>query len=184
MNKERNFKRLIYVLSVVVPVVVALMFEVNLEGYNTDFLPSIYASINGLTAVLLVFALLAIKQKNITLHKRIIKVCLSLSVIFLVLYIARHTTSSEVPFGDLNGDGIRSEAEKLKVGASLYMYLFFLITHIILSIIVIPFVLFAYMRGILNQVEKHKKIVRLAFPLWLYVAITGVIVYFMISPYY
>lgn len=184
MNKERNFKRLIYVLSVVVPVVVALLFEVEIEGYNTDALPSIYASINALTAILLVVALLTIKKKNIKLHERIIKFCIGLSVVFLVLYIARHTTSSEVPYGDLNGDGIRSAAEKLKIGGSLYTYLFFLITHIILSIIVIPFVLFAYMRGILNQVEKHKKIVRFAFPLWLYVAVSGVIVYFMISPYY
>ena len=184
MNKERNFKRLIYVLSVVIPVVVALMFEIKIEGYDTDFLPSIYASINGLTAILLVLALLAVKNRNIKLHERIIKFCIGLSVVFLVLYIARHITSSEVPFGDADGDGIRSAAERLKIGSTLYMYLFFLITHIILSIIVIPFVLFAYMRGILNQVEKHKKIVRLAFPLWLYVAISGVVVYFMISPYY
>ena len=184
MNNERNFKRLILVLSIVIPVVVALLFEVKIEGYNTDFLPSIYSAINAFTAILLIFALLAIKKKNIQLHERIIKFCIGLSVVFLVLYIARHTTSSEMKFGDLDKDGILSAAESAKVGAIKYFYYFILISHIILSIVVIPLVLFAYMRGILEQVEKHKKIVRIAFPLWLYVAISGVVVYFMISPYY
>lgn len=184
MNKERNFKRLIYVLSVVIPIVVALLFEIDLDGYNTDALPPIYASTNALTAILLVVALLAVKKKNIKLHERIIKVCIGLSVIFLALYVTRHITAAEVPFGDLDGDLVRSPEEAEKIGSTLYMYFFFLITHITLSIVVIPFVLFAYMRGILNQVEKHKKIVRIAFPLWLYVAASGVIVYFMISPYY
>lgn len=184
MAKEQNFKRLIYVLSVVIPVVVALLFEIKIDGFDTAILPPIYSSINAVTAVALVFALLAVKKGNIKLHERIIKFCLGLSVIFLALYVARHITSTEVKFGDINLDGELSAEELLKVGSIRYFYYFVLATHIVLSVVVIPFVLFAYMRGILNQVEKHKKIVRIAFPLWLYVAVTGVIVYFMISPYY
>jgi len=179
MNKERNFKRLIYVLSVVIPIVVALLFEIKLNGYNTDILPPIYASINALTAILLVLALLAVKRKNIRLHDRIIKVCIGLSVIFLALYVTRHITTEVVEFGT----GL-SEEELESIKYISYFYYFVLVTHIVLSVVVIPFVLFAYMRGILNQIEKHKKIVRIAFPLWLYVAVSGVIVYFMISPYY
>jgi len=182
--QETTFKKLILALSIVIPVVVVILFEVQIEGYNTNFLPPIYATTNALTAIFLVSALIAIKNKNIELHERLIKICIGLSVVFLVLYVARHITSSEVKYGDIDHDGILSDFEKGEVGSIRYAYYFLLITHIALSVVVIPFVLFAFMRGILNQVEKHKKIVRFAFPIWLYVAVTGVIVYLMISPYY
>jgi putative membrane protein len=181
---ETTFKRIIYVLSALIPLVVILLFQINLEGYDTRILPPIYASTNAITAVLLLVALFAIKQKNIVLHKNIIKVCLGLSVLFLLLYVVRHITSSEVKFGDLNHDNILDDTEKATVGSLRYFYYALLISHIGLSVVVIPFVLFAYMRGILNQVEKHKKIVRFAFPIWLYVSATGAIVYWMIAPYY
>lgn len=184
MINETSFKRWIYVLSIVIPLAVALLFKIKIGGYDTTFLPPIYAFTNALTAILLVFALLAIKRKNIALHKKLIQICLGLSVLFLVLYVARHITASDTVYGDLDKNGIRSEEELKAVGSTLYMYLFFLITHIALSVVVIPFVLLTYMRGMLNQVEKHRKLAKITFPLWLYVAVTGVIVYFMISPYY
>lgn len=184
MINESKFKKWILVLSIVIPVAVALLFGIKIDGFDSSFLPPIYATTNGLTALLLIGALLAVKNKNISLHQKLIKICLGLSVVFLVLYVARHITSSDTVFGDFNHDGVRSADEKIKIGNTLYMYLFFLITHIALSVVVIPFVLYTYMRGALNQVEKHRKLAKITFPLWLYVAVTGVIVYYMIAPYY
>jgi putative membrane protein len=181
---EQVFKKWIIALSVVIPVAVALLFKIKIDGFDTKFLPPIYAFTNGLTAVLLILALLAVKRKNIDLHQKLIKVCLGLSVLFLVLYVARHITASDTVYGDINHDGVRDDSELAAVGNTLYMYLFFLITHISLSVVVIPFVLFTYMRGVLNQVEKHRKLAKITFPIWLYVAVTGVIVYYMIAPYY
>lgn len=184
-TKEAQFKKIIYALSAIIPLVVVLLFRVDLgAGINTDFLPPIYATTNGLTAILLIIALWAIKQKNIALHERIIKICIGLSVLFLVLYVVRHMTSSETVFGDTDGDGILSDIERGALGSTRYIYYFILVTHIALSVVVIPMVLLAYMRGMLRQIEKHKKMVRFAFPIWLYVAVTGVVVYLMIAPYY
>jgi putative membrane protein len=134
------------------------------------FLPPIYATLNAFTAVLLVLAFWAIKNKKITLHEKLMKTAIGFSVLFLVLYVAYHMTSDSTKFG---GEGT------IKT-----VYFVILITHIILSVIVIPFVLVTYVRAITNQVELHKKIARFTFPLWLYVAVTGVVVYVMISPYY
>lgn len=172
---EKVYKRWIIVLSIIIPVVVALLFGVNLPemGYDVKplgFLPPIYATINGITAILLVVAVNAVKKGNRILHERLIKVAMTCSVLFLAMYVAYHMTSVSTPYG---GEGMIR-----------YVYFFILITHIILSIIIIPFVLFTYMRGILGDYQKHKKIARIAYPMWLYVAVTGVIVYLMISPYY
>ncbi|MCO6495668.1 MAG: DUF420 domain-containing protein [Bacteroidetes bacterium] len=182
--KEITFKRIIIVLSVVLPLMVFMLFRIKIDGYNTNFLPPIYATTNAITAILLVAALFAVKRRKIELHERLIKICLGLSVLFIVLYAIRHMTATEVRYGDTNGDGFLSETELFNVRVTRYIYYFILISHIMLSVIVIPFVLFAFMRGMLNQIEKHKKIVRFAFPIWLYVAVSGALVYLMISPYY
>jgi putative membrane protein len=135
-----------------------------------DFLPPIYASINALTAIVLTLAYLAIRRKNIVLHEQLMKTAIGLSLIFLVMYVAYHMTSDPTPFG---GEGtIR------------YVYYFILISHILLSIGIIPMVLVTYVRAISNLFFDHKKIARFTFPLWMYIAVTGVIVYLMISPYY
>lgn len=174
-EEEKKYKTLIIVLSVAIPVVVALLFGVNLRkmGYDVEplsFLPPIYATINGFTAVLLVAAVTAIKRGNQKLHERLIKLCVCCSIAFLGMYVAYHMTSESTVYG---GEGnIR------------YLYYFILISHILLSIIVIPFVLITFVRGIAGAYERHKKLARITYPLWLYVAITGVIVYLMISPYY
>jgi putative membrane protein len=173
--QEKKYKRIITGLSIAIPLAVAGLFLINLKklGFNVEpltFLPPIYASVNGLTALLLIAAVIAIKKGKKKLHEHLNSIAIACSLLFLVLYIAYHTTSDSTTFG---GEGT------LK-----YVYYFILITHILLSIIVIPFVLTTYMRAKLGNFSEHKKIARITFPLWLYVAITGVIVYVMISPYY
>ena len=170
MIQEDRYKRIILIVSILLPLAVGALFLVKIDGYNLSFLPTIYASINGLTAIGLLAALIAVKQKNFILHERIIKFCMALSVLFLLLYVAYHATSESTRFG---GEG-----------SVKYIYYLILITHVILSIAVIPFVLYSFLFGITKQLEKHKKLVRFAFPLWLYVAVSGVVVYLMISPYY
>lgn len=169
VNKETKYKKSIIALSVVIPVAVAVLFGVKIDGYNLTFLPPIYASINGLTAMVLILAVIAIKNGKRVLHKRLMKTCLVLSASFLVMYIAYHMTSESTSFG---GEG-----------AIKYVYFFILITHIVLSIAIIPLVLFTYVRALSKQFDKHKRLAKITFPIWLYVAVTGVIVYLMISPY-
>ncbi|MGV3460348.1 MAG: DUF420 domain-containing protein [Flavobacterium sp.] len=186
---EAKYNKWIVVLSVAIPLVVALLFGVNLRklGYDVQplsFLPPIYAGINAATAVVLIVAVWAIKSDKRALHEGLMKFAIFLSVCFLGMYVAYHMTSNEAVFGDTNHDGIRDVGEKAAAGFILYLYLFILLTHIMLSVIIIPFVLITYVRGISGNFERHKKIARITFPMWLYVAVTGVIVYLMISPYY
>lgn len=174
-EEEKKYRGIIWTLSIVIPVAVAALFRVNLPklGYDVQplsFLPPIYAAINGLTAVLLIFAVSAIKKGNAKLHEGLIKLCMICSSLFLVMYVAYHMTSVSTSYG---GEGMIR-----------YVYYFILISHIILSVIIIPFVLFTFIRGIAGAYERHKKLARITYPMWLYVAITGVIVYIMISPYY
>jgi len=169
--EEKKYNKWIVILSIVIPVVVAVLFGVKIPNVEPlRFLPPIYASINGVTAVVLVIAFWAIKNKKNKLHEGLMKFAIILSVTFLLLYIAYHMTSDSTKFG---GEG------NIK-----YVYYFVLLTHIVLSIIIIPFVLITYVRAITKSFERHKKIARVTFPLWLYVAVSGVIVYLMISPYY
>ncbi len=163
-----TFRKLIITVSIVIPIAVAALFGIKIDGVDFSFLPPFYAGINGLTAILLIGALWAIKNKNRALHQKLIQACLSLSLLFLLCYVAYHMTSDSTKY---EGD--------LKV-----LYYFILISHIFLSVAVIPLVLFTYLFAWEGKFDKHKKWTRFAFPIWLYVAITGVIVYFMISPFY
>lgn len=172
---ETKYNKWIVLLSVAIPLVVAILFGVNLRklGYDVEplsFLPPIYATINGITAIVLVLAVLAIKKGNRQLHENLMKTAIACSVAFLAMYVAYHMTSDSTKFG---GEGIIK-----------YVYYFILITHIILSVIIIPLVLITYVRALAQVFDKHKKIAKITFPIWLYVAVTGVIVYLMISPYY
>lgn len=174
-EEEKKYKGVIWTLSIVIPLAVAVLFGVNLRklGYDVEplsFLPPIYATINGLTAVFLVIAVSAIKRGNAKMHENLIKLCMVFSSLFLLMYVAYHMTSDSTKFG---GEG-----------AIRYIYYFILVTHIVLSVIIIPFVLFTFVRGIAGAYERHKKLARITYPMWLYVAVTGVIVYLMISPYY
>lgn len=170
VNKELKYKKLIIGLSVVIPLAVAALFGVKIEGYDFTFLPPIYATINGATAVLLIAALVSIKKGKVKLHEKLMIMCIALSASFLVMYVLYHMTSESTPYG---GEG-----------AIRYVYFFILISHILLSIAVIPLVLFSFVRALSNQFDKHRKLAKITFPIWLYVAITGVVIYIMISPYY
>lgn len=171
VNYEKKYKTWIWIVSILIPVVVALLFMVRIPDVAPlTFLPPIYAAINGITAIILMIAYWAIKQKNISLHEQLMKTSIGLSLIFLVMYVAYHMTSDPTPYG---GEGIIR-----------YVYYFILISHIFLSIGIIPMVLITYVRAISNLFFEHKKIARYTFPIWMYIAVTGVIVYLMISPYY
>lgn len=167
---EAKYKKWIIAMSVVIPVAVAALFGIKVEGYDFSFLPPVYASVNGLTAVLLGMALIAIKNGKKQLHRNLMMTCVILSACFLVMYVIYHMTSESTSFG---GEG-----------AIRYVYFFILITHILLSIVVIPLVLFTFVKALSEKFDKHRKLARITFPIWLYVAITGVVVYLMISPYY
>ena len=148
------------------------------------YLPMLNAILNGSCTVLLLLSLYFIKQKNITVHKRLNITAFLFSSLFLVSYILFHYLTPETKFGDVNGDGVVSAAEKAAVGSVRTIYFVILIPHIILAAAVLPLILLSFYRGLKMQVEKHKKLVRWAYPVWLYVTITGVIVYLMIAPYY
>lgn len=172
---EKKFNVLIIILSIVIPVVVAILFKVKLKDYGIDvepltFLPPIYAFINGITAMLLILGVYAIKNGNKKMHQNLMQSAIACSVVFLVMYVAYHMTSDSTPFGG--------------VGIIRYVYFFILISHILLSIAVIPLVLVTYVKALSERFDKHKKIAKITFPIWLYVAVTGVIVYLMIAPYY
>ncbi len=174
-NLEHKYNKWIILLSVAIPLVVILLFSVNLKkmGFAVEplsFLPPIYASINGLTAVLLVSAVVAIKKGNRSLHENLMKTAIGCSILFLGMYVAYHMTSDSTKFG---GEGVIK-----------YVYYFILVTHICLSVVIIPLVMITYVRALAQIFDKHKKIAKITFPIWLYVAITGVAVYLMISPYY
>jgi len=186
---EKKFSSFIVVVSIIIPVVVAVLFSVKLKDFGINieplsFLPPIYATINGITAVLLVWAVLAIKKGNKSLHQKLMTTAIACSVMFLVMYVAYHMTADSTYFGDVNHDGMLSDEEKLQAGSTRLVYFFILITHIVLSVSIIPLVLFTYVRALSERFDKHKKIAKITFPIWLYVAVTGVVVYLMISPYY
>lgn len=170
-EKERKFNRIITIISILVPLVVAVLFGVKVPNSEPlKFLPPIYAAINGLTAVLLIYAVWAIKNGKRVLHQNIMSACILLSILFLLMYIAYHMTADSTSYGG--------------VGVIKYVYYFILISHIILSIVIIPLVLKTYARAYLKDFERHRQLARFTFPIWLYVALTGVVVYLMISPYY
>ena len=166
-----KYKKGIVGVSIVIPVVVAILFRFRLENVQSfSFLPPIYAAINGYTAIVLLIALWAIKKRKINLHEQLMKTAIGLSLTFLLMYVAYHLTSDPTKFG---GEGW------VKV-----LYFGILISHILLSIALIPLVLISFVRGISQQFTQHRKIARITFPIWLYVTVTGVVVYYMISPYY
>ena len=170
MTKKNKYGIWIKIISVVIPLVVAILFRVKIDYDLPIFLPPIYATINAITALLLVFALIAIKRKKIAIHQRLMQSCIVLSLLFLVMYIAYHMTTDPTPF--------------LGEGSVKTLYFFILISHIVLSVALIPLVLISYVRAFQKEFPEHKKISKITFPIWLYVAVTGVIVYIMIAPYY
>jgi putative membrane protein len=186
-------KFIIRFVAVVTIVVIALVILLNrhlipgpaVAPAFTPYLPMLNAVLNGTCTILLLFSLYQIKQGNITLHKRLNIVTFCLSALFLASYVLFHyLMRNEIVYGDLNGDGQLSEAERASAGSLRTIYLSILTPHIILAAAVLPLILLSFHRGLQMQVEKHRKLVRWAFPIWLYVTASGVVVYLMIRPYY
>lgn len=173
MNKKINkaFNAIIIFVSILIPVVVAVLSRVRIPNIAPlDMLPPIYAIINGATAILLVVAVIQIKRGNKGKHQVLMKINILLSLLFLIMYIAYHVTSEMAIY---RGEGIIR-----------YVYYFILASHIILSGILVPLVLLTYKHAALGEYLKHRKLAKITFPIWFYVAVTGVVVYLMISPYY
>ena len=186
-KNDKIARILIWSVSITVFVAVAFLSGIKFD-IKTSFDPHIFAAfnavVNSCVAVLLVAALVAVKKKRYILHKKIMITSIILSVLFLLSYICHHLLSGETRFGDLNHDGILSPDEKLLAGSLRYVYYIILITHIPLAGIVLPFILFTAYRALSGDYEKHRKLSRITWPIWFYVAISGVVVYLLISPYY
>ncbi|TKC07534.1 DUF420 domain-containing protein [Pedobacter frigoris] len=184
---DKFFLRLIWIVTAVVLLVVIALKLVPPPQTRPSFiyiLPHLIGGINATCSILLIVSLIFIKNKNIQAHKVTNVITFILSAIFLVFYIVFHLYEKDTKFGDIDHNNIVDAAELAAVGATRYIYFFILATHIILAVVVLPLILISFLRGFSMEVERHKKIVRWAYPVWLYVAVTGVVVYLMISPYY
>ena len=187
-KNQKQVKKVIILISVVVPLLVGLLivlpYKFSLPREVVYALPMANAVINSLTSILLILALVFVKQGKLGLHKQTMLAAVGLGALFLVFYVLYHASALSTKFGDVNGDLVVDAVEKAAVATSSGFYYFILISHIILAAIVLPFVLLAVYFGLSGKLPKHKKIVRWAYPIWLYVSVTGVIVYIMISPFY
>lgn len=187
-RNDRKAKILIITFSVIVFTAITILTRVKLEvnpGFDIHMFAKLNAIINSTVAILLVVSLIVIRfRKAYALHRNLMITAMILSILFLISYVCHHLFAGETRFGDVNHDGIVSELEKQAVGTSRVIYYIILGTHIPLAGIVLPFILFTAYRGLTGQYEKHRKLARITWPLWFYVAVTGVTVYLMISPYY
>lgn len=186
-NLARRLNVAAVVVTIVVLVLVGLMRSVKIplpEGWDFSFLPPFHASLNALTAVVLVYALMMIRRKKVVAHRNAIYLSMGLSVLFLLSYVAYHFTTPETLYGDANGDGLVDATEKAAAGGMRTFYLVLLLSHISLAGIILPFILFTFIRAFTGQYERHKRMARWVFPIWLYVAVTGPVVYLMLLPYY
>ena len=186
-KNDKKAKWLIYTVSFVIFVAVVLLSQVKLNvdlGFDVHVFAKANAVINSIVALLLLAGLVTIKQKKYVVHKNIMLMAMLLSVLFLLSYISHHLLAGDTKFGDINHDGILSEEEKTTAGNIRLLYYFILLTHIPLAAIILPFILFTAYRALIGEYEQHKKLTRFTWPIWFYVAVTGVVVYIMISPYY
>lgn len=176
-----------WILTAAVLALVGLMRQVKIrlpEGVDFSFLPPFHAAVNAAAAVVLVIAFIAVAKGRIALHRRMIMVAMGLSILFLLSYVAYHFTNNEVKFGDVNLDGVVDPSEKARVGGTRTVYLLLLASHIILAAVSLPFILFTFIAGWTNQFARHRRLARWVFPVWLYVAVTGPVCYWMLRPYY
>jgi putative membrane protein len=187
VKDDRKAKILIWTVSIIVFVAVVILSKVKLVlnlPFNVHVFATINAVINSMVAVLLVAGLVAAKSKNYVIHKKIMLSAIILSVLFLVSYICHHLLAGETKYGDLNHDGVLSLNETAMAGGARIFYYILLLTHIPLAAIILPFILFTAYRALTGEYEKHRKLVRITWPVWFFVAVSGVVVYLMISPYY
>ena len=186
-KNDKTARVLIWSVSIITFLAIAVLSGIKLN-VNLPFNPHVFAAfnavVNSCVAILLIAALIAVKQKHYLLHKKIMIAAIVLSVLFLISYVCHHLFSGETRFGDLNHDGILSPGEKLQAGSLRYVYYSILITDIPLAGIILPFILFTAYRALSGDYKKHKKLSRITWPIWFYVAVSGVVVYLLISPYY
>ena len=183
----KQLNRWAWGISGVVLTLVILMRRVKIplpEGINFSFLPSFHAMVNGATALILLAAFVAIKNKKVDLHRKLIFTALGLSLLFLLSYVAYHFTTPETIYGDFNGNGVLEDEERQAVGNDRLIYLILLLSHIFLAAISLPFILLTFIRAYTQQFESHKRMARWVFPIWFYVAATGPICYLLLLPYY
>jgi putative membrane protein len=176
-----------WIVTGAVLILVGLMRRVKIplpDGVSLSFLPPFHAAVNALAAVVLVIAFVAVVKGRIALHRKMIMAAMGLSVLFLLSYVAYHFTSSEVRFGDANLDGIVDPAERAAVGSARTFYLVLLVSHIVLAGVSLPFILFTFIAGHTHRFAAHRRLAKWVFPVWLYVAITGPVCYWMLRPYY
>lgn len=187
-KKDNTYLKVIWVLSIAIPVIIAILMyspsKMSLESGWVSFLPHLNGMLNTTTSIALIAGLIFIKQKKIAYHKACMLVAFTLGSLFLISYVVYHASADSVIFGDANGNGVLEDVELATLGGLRTVYLVILLSHILFAILVVPFVLFALYYALSKKFEKHKKIVRYTFPIWLYVSVTGVVVYWMISPYY
>lgn len=187
-KKDNKYLKIIWILSVSIPLVVAILLFIPTKlGLQNDwvfFIPHINAILNSATSIALIFGFIFIKRRQINFHRACMLTAFALGSLFLILYVIYHASAPSTVFGDLNGSGVLEEAERIALGATRTIYLIILLSHILLAIVVVPFVLFALFYAITGKFEKHKKIVKYTLPIWLFVSVSGVVVYLMISPYY
>ena len=186
-KNDRKARIYIFTVSIIVFAAVVILSRVKLQldlPFNVHVFATVNAIINSLVTICLIAGLFAAKQHKYLLHKKIMLTAITLSVFFLLSYIAHHLLAGETKFADINHDGILSDAESLQVGGVKTVYYILLLTHIPLAAIILPFILFTAYRALTGEYEKHKKLTRFTWPLWFYVAVSGVIIYWMISPYY
>jgi putative membrane protein len=186
-KNDRKARTIILLFSAFIFIAISALgkYKLNIDlGFDEHIFAKANAVINSIVAVLLVAGILSAKNKKFNTHRNIMLTAMALSVLFLVSYILHHLLSGEAKFGDTNGDGILSEAEKLAAGSVRYIYYVLLGTHIILAGIVLPFILFTAYRALIGENAAHRKLAKITWPMWFYVAVTGPIVYLLISPYY
>lgn len=189
VSNEKAVKTIIYSATVIICIAVVVLQQKIIPHPETfpSFiyrLPALNAFLNGTCSVLLIFSLLAIKMKKVNIHKKLNLTAFALSALFLVSYVTAHYFIPDTKYGDIDHDGIMSAAEGAAVSGIKPVYLIILLTHIFLAVVVLPMVLLSFYYGLTNQITKHKKLTRFSYPIWLYVTVTGVVVYLMISPYY
>jgi putative membrane protein len=188
-KNDKLANRLIWAVSIIVFIAVAGMSRVNLSKvvtlpFNVHVFATINAIVNSLVAILLVAGIITAKNKNYAMHKKIMLSAITLSIVFLVSYICHHLLAGDTKYGDLDHDAVLSLNEKMMAGSTRYVYYALLLTHIPLAAIILPFILFTAYRALTGEYEKHKKLVRFTWPVWFFVAVSGVVVYWMISPFY
>jgi putative membrane protein len=186
-RNDQKAKIFIWTISIIVFIAIAFLAEIKLNihlSFNPHVFATFNAVINSIVAILLLAALFAVKANKFYLHKKLMLTAIILSTLFLISYVCHHLLSGDTKYGDINHDGILSADEKILAGSLRYVYYFILITHIPLAGIILPFILFTAYRALTADYGKHMKLARITWPIWFYVAVSGVVVYLMIRPYY